>query len=205
MKFYYLDRHIAVCEKESGLLSEGDAKDSMPTLLKEALAEKGEATDIFPVHRLDRETEGIMVYARTKEAAAALSREILDGTFKKEYVARVHGTPEPSSGTMEDLLFYDRTKNRSFPVKRERKGVKRASLDYETLSTDESNKTSLVRIRLHTGRTHQIRVQFSSRKMPIVGDRKYGAPPSDAPMRLRACMLELLHPETGKIMRFEKV
>lgn len=201
LKIYYKDEYVIVCEKEAGLLSEGEGKDCMPYLLAQELIGNGERSEIFTVHRLDRETSGIMVYARTKESAAALSSAIIDGRFEKEYIAEIHGVPETSSGRLEDLLFYDRTKNRSYTVKRMRKGVKDAALEYEVVSSEDG--ISRVRVKLLTGRTHQIRVQFASRKMPLVGDRKYGAPDTKRPLALRACMLSFPHPKTAEIMRFE--
>lgn len=201
LKIYYKDEYVIVCEKEAGLLSEGEGKDCMPYLLAQELIGNGERSEIFTVHRLDRETSGIMVYARTKESATALSSAIIDGRFEKEYIAEIHGVPETSSGRLEDLLFYDRTKNRSYTVKRMRKGVKDAALEYEVVSSEDG--ISRVRVKLLTGRTHQIRVQFASRKMPLVGDRKYGAPDTKRPLALRACMLSFPHPKTAEIMRFE--
>lgn len=201
LKIYYKDEYVIVCEKEAGLLSEGEGKDCIPHLLAQELIANGEKSEIFTVHRLDRETSGIMVYARTKESAASLSRAIVDGRFEKEYIAEIHGVPETSSGRLEDLLFYDRTKNRSYTVKRMRKGVKDAALEYEVVSSEDG--ISRVRVTLLTGRTHQIRVQFASRKMPLVGDRKYGAPDTKRPLALRACMLSFPHPKTAEIMRFE--
>ncbi len=201
MKIYYEDADIVVCEKAAGLLSEGEGKDCMPYLLSEIYEGRAENGDIFTVHRLDRETSGIMVYARTKSAAAMLSKAIIDGRFEKEYLAEIHGIPEPSSGRMEDLLFYDRAKNRSYTVKRMRKGVKDAALEYRVVSSEDG--ISRVRIKLLTGRTHQIRVQFASRKMPLVGDRRYGAPDTKRPLSLRACMLSFPRPKSNEIMRFE--
>ena len=127
--------------------------------------------EIYPIHRLDKNVGGVMVYARTKAAAAALSKAVQEGTMVKEYVAMVHGTP-PESGDWADLLFKDSRKNKVFVVKRERNGVKKARLEFTRLTAGE---TSLVHIRLHTGRSHQIRVQFSSRGFPLVGDHKYGS------------------------------
>ncbi len=203
MKIYYEDKYLIVCEKEAGLLSEGMENDCMPRLLAEYFEEKNEKGAIYPIHRLDRETSGIMVYARTKEAAAGLSRSITEETFEKEYIAKVHGVPETPNGKMDDLLFYDRTKNRSYIVKRMRKGVKDAALEYMVLSTE--NGISLVRIKLLTGRTHQIRAQFASRGMSLVGDRKYGAPKGEGALALRACLLSFPHPVTNKKMRFENM
>ena len=162
MKILYSDENIAVCVKPVGLDSEAD----VPAALKESLG-----GIFFPIHRLDKNVGGVMVYARTKQTAASLSKAVQEGTMIKEYVALVHGTP-PESGDWEDLLFKDSSKNKVFVVKKERKGVKKARLEFTRLS---AGNPSLVRIRLHTGRSHQIRVQFSSRGFPLVGDHKYGA------------------------------
>ncbi len=198
---YYHDREVAVCEKPRGTLSEGEGQDSLPALLATALSAPGERRTVYPVHRLDRETEGIMVYALTPKAAAALSAQMAAHEVHKEYLAEVHGTPSPAEGRMEDLLFFDRTRNRSYVVTRPRRGVKEAALRYHVLETS-ADGISRVAIRLETGRTHQIRVQFGSRRMPLVGDRRYGAPQSGRPMALRACYLAFVHPTTGERLSF---
>jgi len=162
MEILYSDHHIVVCIKPVGLDSEKD----LPENLKEQFG-----GEIFTVHRLDQNVGGVMVYARTKQSASQLSKAIQEGTMVKEYVARVHGTP-PEGGDWEDLLFKDSRKNKVFVVNRQRNGVKKARLTYHLLSNGEN---SLVRIRLYTGRSHQIRVQFASRGFPLVGDHKYGA------------------------------
>ena len=162
MDFIFSDKDIAVCVKPVGLDSEAE----FPAAIKEALG-----GEVFPIHRLDKNVGGVMVYARSKQAAAALSKAVQDGAMVKEYVAVVHGTP-PESGDWEDLLWKDSRKNKVFVVKRVRGGVKKARLEFKRLRQGE---TSLVRIRLHTGRSHQIRVQFSSRGFPLVGDHKYGS------------------------------
>ena len=188
MEILYSDRDLAVCVKPVGLDSEGE----VPAALKETLG--GEA---FPIHRLDKNVGGVMVYARTKQAAAALSRAVQEGTMVKEYVAMVKGTP-PETGDWEDLLWKDSAKNKVFVVKRERRGVKKARLEYKRLSEGEA---SLVRIRLHTGRSHQIRVQFSSRGFPLLGDHKYGARDErTAPMLFSCC---IRFPWKGREMRYE--
>ena len=188
MDILYSDRNIAVCIKPVGLDSEAE----VPTALKETLG-----GDIYPIHRLDKNVGGVMVYARTRQAAAALSRSVQEGTMVKEYVALVHGTP-PESGDWEDLLWKDSRKNKVFVVKRERRGVKKARLEFTRLTTGDPG---LVRIRLHTGRSHQIRVQFSSRGYPLVGDHKYGSRDKQtAPMLFSCC---ITFPYQGALRRFE--
>lgn len=197
IQIHYLDTQLVVCEKTRGLLSEGESEDSLPRLLREQLG----CEEIYPVHRLDRETEGLMVLALTAKAAAALSAQFASHTTEKEYEAEVHGIPAPATGEWRDLLFFDRTKNRAYTVKRSRRGVKEAILRYAVIDSTEG--ISRVRVRLLTGRTHQIRVQFASRGMPLVGDRRYGAPNTGRPMALRSCRLCFDHPETGERMCFE--
>ena len=144
MNIIYSDRDLAVIVKPVGM----DSEHAVPAAIREQLG-----GEIFPIHRLDKNVGGVMVYARTKAAAAALSKAVQEGTMVKEYMAMVHGTP-PESGDWEDLLFKDSAKNKVFVVKKERKGVKKARLEVSRLSHGE---TSLVRIRLHTGRSHQKR------------------------------------------------
>ncbi len=188
MQILYHDPNIAVCIKPVGM----DAEHEVPQAIAAQLG--GTA---LAVHRLDKNVGGVMVYARNPKTAAALSRAIQDGTMIKEYVARVHGTP-PETGDWEDLLFKDSTKNKVFVVKKERKGVKKARLEY-VRKTDAN--PALVRIRLHTGRSHQIRVQFASRGFPLVGDGKYGARDgAPAPMLFSCC---LTFPLGGKTHRYE--
>ena len=167
----------------------------MPRLLSEELG-----GDIYCVHRLDRAVGGVMVYARTAAAAAALSRQIAACQFHKEYLAVVQGRLEEDSAILHDLLFWDRTKNKSFVVKRQRGGVKDAELEYSML--EALPELSLLRVILHTGRTHQIRVQFSSRAMPLVGDAKYGSRYRDCALALWSHSLGFRHPATGKAMSF---
>ena len=191
----YSDPDFLVCSKPRGILSEGASPQSLPILLKQ---ETGRT--VFPVHRLDRETEGLMVFATTSAAAAELSHRIAEGNVKKEYLAVIRGAPDPREGSWRDLLFYDRRAGKSFVVDRSRKGVKEALLDYELLARGERH--SLLRIRLHTGRTHQIRVQFASRGLPLVGDRRYGAPAEGLPMALFSHSLSFSHPKTGEPLCF---
>lgn len=190
MEILFSDKQIAVCVKPVGL----DSQQEVPAALMEALG--GEC---YPVHRLDKNVGGLMVFARTKPSAALLSKTIQDGNMGKEYVAMVHGSP-PEAGDWEDLLFKDSAKNKVFVVKRMRRGVKPAHLEFTRLTEGEE---SLVRVRLHTGRSHQIRVQFASRGFPLVGDHKYGArDESPAPMLYSCC---LTFPYGGQIRRFEKL
>lgn len=164
----------AVCLKPVGVESEKE----MPELLSAMLGGK-----FFPVHRLDLNVGGLTVYARNGEAAARLSELIRTGSFRKAYMALVHGNP-PASGRMEDLLWKDARAKKVYVVQRMRRGVKKAALSYETLWTDIKKDRSLVLVRLETGRTHQIRVQFSSRGFPLVGDHKYGARDEETVPRL---------------------
>lgn len=188
MEILYSDKQVVVCIKPVGL----DSEHEVPDALREQLG-----GELFPIHRLDKNVGGVMVYARTKQAAAELSRAVQESTMVKEYVAMVHGTP-PENGDWTDLLWKDSAKNKVFVVKRERKGVKKARLEFQRLTEGE---TSLVRIRLHTGRSHQIRVQFASRGYPLLGDHKYGARDSSpAPMLFSCC---LTFPHGGELHRFE--
>lgn len=169
MEILYKNKDYIVAVKPAGVSSERGVKDNMPDKLLEITGEK----EIFTVHRLDTVTSGVMVYALNKKSAAYFTKEISENRLQKEYLAVVHGFVVPEAGVMEDFLFKDSRKNKSFVVKRERKGVKKASLEYSVV--EKKNALSLVRIKLHTGRTHQIRVQFSSRHYPVYGDGKYGA------------------------------
>lgn len=188
MDILYSDRDIAVCIKPVGL----DSEQEVPAALKAQLS-----GEIFPIHRLDKNVGGVMVFARTRQAAAVLSRAVQEGTMVKEYVAMVHGTP-PESGDWEDLLWKDSRKNKVFVVKRHRGGVKIARLEFQRLT---AGAQSLVHIRLHTGRSHQIRVQFSSRGFPLVGDHKYGSRDEKTAPMLFSCRITF--PWKGDVRQFE--
>ena len=180
IEIIYKDKDFIVCVKPQGIPSQSDTTgdEDMVSLLKTSLKECGENTDIFVVHRLDRATGGLILYARNQASAAVFSRLVAEkDAFGKEYLALVLGVPNESSGNMTDYLFKDSTQKKAFVVKSERKGAKLASLDYEVAKTININdKTfSLLNIKLHTGRFHQIRAQLSSRGMPIYGDGKYGS------------------------------
>ena len=185
MEILYSDRDLAVCIKPVGLDSEAQVPEALKTDL---------GGEVFPIHRLDKNVGGVMVYARTKSAAATLSKLIQEGALIKEYVAKVHGQP-PESGDWQDLLFKDSRKNKVFVVKRQRSGVKAARLEFLRIGEN------LVRIRLHTGRSHQIRVQFASRGFPLMGDHKYGARDEATAPALFSCRLSF--PWQGKQMQFE--
>ena len=189
MQLLYFDDQIVVCVKPTGL----DSEHQVPAALQKVLG-----GEVFPLHRLDLNVGGVMVYARTKSAAAKLSRAIQDGTMIKEYVALVHGEP-PQTGDWEDLLWKDSRKNKVFVIKRIRSGVKKARLEFQRLSP---NTPALVRIRLHTGRSHQIRVQFASRGYPLVGDHKYGARDDHSAPMLFSCKLTFPHKDNTQSFEF---
>lgn len=191
MEILYRDGELAVCIKEVGT----DAEHGVPAALSATLG-----GDFYPVHRLDLNVGGVMVYARTSEAAATLSRAVQNGEMKKEYVARVHGQV-PECGVWEDFLFKDAKKNKVFPVRNKRVGAKFASLAFHRLSYDAAGDCSLVQVRLHTGRSHQIRVQFASRRFPLVGDGKYGARDKEKGPTLFS--VRLTFPYGGRLLRFE--
>lgn len=195
IEILYQDNDIIVCIKPAGLLSEGEGEDSLLTVLS---AQCG--GQVFPVHRLDRGAAGLMVFARNSKAAAGLSRAVQEKQLKKEYFARVSGVPAEKEGEMTDFLFKDSRKGKVFAVKRPRKGVREARLTYRVLWQD--GDSSLVRVALDTGRTHQIRVQFSSRGMPLWGDGKYGSRVKGE-LALFSCGLGFPHPRTGKRMEWE--
>lgn len=196
MEILFEDKYLLVCVKPAGVLSESsDGKNDIVSMASEYLG-----SPAFLVHRLDSGTGGVMVLAKTSDSASKLSRLIQDGGLSKEYLAVINGFPDEKCGTYEDLLFRDSQKNKSYVVKRERKGVKKASLEYRTLETvnDEDKTLSLELIKLHTGRTHQIRVQFSSRNMPLLGDVKYGSKCEKCGVSLWSHRITFVHPYTKK-------
>lgn len=201
MNILFEDDHIIVCEKPYGMLSQADVsgKESAVSCL-----EAHTGGSIYPIHRLDKTTRGLMVFAKTSKAAATLSKQINGGEFVKEYNAVIHGIPESKGGTLEDLLFYDRRAGKSYVVKRERAGVKKAVLHYNVLSSEKYGEINVseIHIRLETGRTHQIRVQFASRGFPLLGDRRYGADDRERDIALCACALSFKHPVSGKTMEY---
>lgn len=187
MEILHQNEDFAVCIKPVGV----DSQQGMCALLSERLG-----GEFYPLHRLDLNVGGVMIYARNKKAAADISGVIARQEMVKEYVARVWGTP-PQTATWEDFLFKDSSKNKVFVVKKPRKGVKDAKLSFVRL---EEGEQSLVQIRLYTGRSHQIRVQFASRGFPLLGDGKYGA--KDAYKTPMLFCARLTFPYKGETMQF---
>mgnify|MGYP004670239273 FL=1 len=196
MEIIYQDSRVVVAVKPAGILST-DEPGGMPSLLRQALN-----TDcIRTVHRLDAQTGGVMVFARSRMAASLLSQQVRERQFSKCYLAAVHGTPQPQSGEMRDLLGRDSVRRVTYVADTPSADTREALLTYETLDTADG--LSLVRVQLHTGRTHQIRVQFTSRGLPLAGDRKYGIPEDGTvPLALWAYRLSFAHPQTGQEMSF---
>lgn len=185
--------NIIVCVKPAGVLST-DEPGGMPSLVREAIG-KPDAS-ICTVHRLDRVVSGLMVLAKNKAAASALSEQIMVRTFEKEYLAVIHGCPGEAAGTFRDLLRRDKSERKTYVAQAPEKGVQEAILHYSVVAKDR--ESSLVRISLETGRTHQIRVQFSSRAMPIVGDKKYSSLEENCDIALWSYRLVFHEPLSGE-------
>ena len=204
MNILFEDSEIIVCIKPVGVISQQDksGKENMINLLSNLCN-----CQIYPLHRLDRDVGGVMVYAKNKNAAKALSLDIAEHKFKKEYMALIHGVPDLSKGEMRDLLFKDSKRNKSFVVVRKRKGVKEALLEYEVIDSKiiDNDTYSTVRVLLHTGRTHQIRVQFASRKMSLAGDRKYGGKDNFKNIALWSYKIGFNHPITKERLEFSSI
>ena len=197
MEILYCDQSIIVCVKPPRVLST-DEPGGMPELVREALGDP--KADVRTVHRLDRVVSGLMVLARSASDASNLSEQIRQQTFEKEYLAVVHGHPESDSGTLRDLLLRDKLERKTYIVSQPEKGVQEAILSYQVQGKTED--FSLVRIQLQTGRTHQIRAQFSGRDMPLAGDRKYSLLGDKCEIALWSCRLAFAHPKTGEPMEF---
>ena len=195
MEIVYQDKDIIVCVKPAGVLST-DEPGGLPDLLRQALGE----SNIRTVHRLDQTVSGLMVLARRSKAASELSRQIREGSFQKEYVAVLHGSPEKDQGELRDLLLRNKQERKTYIVSDPGKDVQEAILAYRVLN--RADNLTRVRIQLQTGRTHQIRVQFSGRGWPLVGDRKYGAPEETCNIALWSYRLAFNHPYSGKPMEF---
>ena len=196
MELIYQDRDIIVCVKPPRVLST-DEPGGVPELVREALGDP--QANVRTVHRLDRVVSGLMVLARSAKAASELSRQIREGVFQKEYLAVVHGKPE-EKGTLKDLLLRNKQERKTYIVTEPGKDVQEAILHYQRLNSAED--LSRVRIQLETGRTHQIRAQFSGRGMPLVGDRKYSLLEDDCEIALWSYRLAFAHPYSGKPIEF---
>lgn len=199
MDILYADDAVVVCIKPARVLST-DEPGGLPELVRLALGDP--KADIRTVHRLDRVVSGVMVLARSAAAASELSRQVRENEFQKEYLAVLHGTPEKPNGTLTDLLYRDKARRMTMVSPEPGKGVQEAVLDYRTMESREG--LSLAAVRLHTGRTHQIRVQFASRCLPLVGERKYATLNDPCEIALWSYKIGFVHPLTGKRMEFSK-
>ena len=197
MELIYCDETLLVCVKPAGVLST-DEPGGVPELARLELGD--EKAQVRTVHRLDRVVSGLMVLARTAAAASELSRQIREDEFEKAYLAVVHGHPEEKEGTMVDLLQRCKRERKTYVVTKMDKGVQEAVLDYRVLA--ENGELSKVYITLRTGRTHQIRCQFSSRGLPLVGDRKYSLLEDGCNIALWSHRIAFTHPATGERMEF---
>jgi len=197
MELVYVDADIVVCVKPARVLST-DEPGGVPELVRNALGDPKAC--VRTVHRLDRVVSGLMVLARTSAAASELSRQIRENAFKKEYLAVIHGAPDAQQGTLRDLLLRDKQERKTYIVAAPGKDVQEAILDYQVLN--RAQELSRVRIQLITGRTHQIRAQFSGRGLPLVGDRKYSLLEDDCEIALWSYRLAFTHPKTGEPMEF---
>ena len=195
----YEDAHLVICLKPPGVLSEDSEKGRcMPALLREHYRAQGKNDYIATVHRLDKIVGGVMVFSRRRQVTGQLTAAIARHEITKEYLAVLRGHPEKAEDTLKDLLFRDAAHNKSYVVRRMRKGVREARLSYREIARTEA--LSLVRIQLHTGRTHQIRVQFASRGLPLLGDIRYGSRDERCTAALWSYRLALRHPVTGEMV-----
>lgn len=199
LEIVYRDEAIVVCVKPFRVIST-DEPGGMPDLIREAIGDP--KAKVRAVHRLDQVVGGLMVYGLTAHAASELSRQIREDRFLKEYQAVVHWRPREDQGTFRDLLGRDEKTRKTYVTKTPGKGVQEAVLHYQVL--DNRNGFSLVEIQLETGRTHQIRAQFSARGMPLAGDRKYSRypDPKEWQIALWSSHLSFVHPESGEVMDF---
>lgn len=197
LNILYEDRSLLLCVKPVGVLSEDSENGaSMPRLLRQHYAALHQPDYIATVHRLDKITGGLMLFSRQKAVTGRLITAVAEHRVEKEYLAVLRGHPTEKEAELTDLLFRDAAKNKSYVVKRMRKGVREAKLSYRVLA--ETGELALVRVRLYTGRTHQIRVQFSSRGLPLLGDIRYGSKDANCSAALWSYRLALTHPVTGE-------
>ena len=197
MEIIYQDKDIIVCVKPPRVLST-DEPGGLPDLIRQELGDPN--ANVRTVHRLDRTVSGLMVLARRSKTASELSRQIREGEFHKEYLAVIHGTPEEDAAELQDLLLRNKQERKTYIVTEPGKDVQEARLSYQVLNRVQD--LTRVRIQLHTGRTHQIRAQFSGRGWPLVGDRKYGIPDEAEEIALWSYRLAFHHPYSGKPMEF---
>ncbi len=198
LNILYEDNEIIVCVKPKGILSEDNVNGEKGII---GLLGDREGKPLHLLHRLDRNVSGVMVFAKNKNSAGKLSTDIANGKLYKEYLAVTDGIPAEDCEVYKDLLFKDSKKNRSYVVKRVRKGVKEASLEYEVVKKNDNK--AMVRVLLHTGRTHQIRVQFASRKTPLTGDAKYGSKDRACDIALHSYRIRFNHPTENREMIFQ--
>ena len=206
LKVLYEDNHIIVVEKPANIPSQGDktGDEDMLTWIKAYLKEKYDKPGnvyLGLVHRLDRPVGGVMVFAKTSKAASRLSEEVRNKTFKKTYLAIVNGKMEQYKAELKDYLWKDEKTNTSYVVKSSKKNAKLAELDYEVIKYNKEKNQSLIKVNLHTGRHHQIRVQLSSRQHSILGDVKYHGKSANK-FYLWEYMLTIVHPTTKEEMTF---
>lgn len=209
-KVIYEDNHIIVVEKPPNIPSQGDKTEDtdMLTIIKEYLKEKyNKPGNVYLglVHRLDRPVGGVMIFAKTSKAASRLSNQVREKVFKKEYLAIVDGKPEKNKGTLENYLLKNEKTNTSRIVKENTPGSKYAKLEYEVLKYNEEIDLSLLKILLHTGRHHQIRVQLAGMGHSICGDQKYGTRGRGKQISLWAYKLTIEHPITKESMTFTDI
>ena len=198
MRVYFEDKDIIVCEKPYGASSQKSNGENMINML-----ENHTHGEVFPIHRLDTTTTGVMVYAKSRKSAANLSLQMQNGIFSKEYLCICHGIPA-ENGEMTDFLYHDKLRNKSFVKASSSGGAKVAKLEFQTQGTTKNEKCetlSLVKVKLHTGRTHQIRVQFASRGHFLYGDGKYGAKDNDK-IALHSAKISFIHPITNEQLEF---
>lgn len=194
LEILHNDSDLVVCIKPSGVVSE---EGGLPDMLKSELN-----CEIYPVHRLDKPVGGLIVYAKNSKAAGDLSKQFSDRTADKNYLCVVNGIPDEPSARLDDLLYKDKRTNKTYVVTRERKGVKKASLEYSLLAHFDDGNLSLLSVHLLTGRSHQIRVQFASRKLPLLGDARYGGKAKGTDVALWSYHLAVTHPKTGERLEF---
>ena len=210
MKIIYEDNQIVVVEKEPNIPSQADKSEDvdMLTIVKDYIKEKyNKPGDVYIglIHRLDRPVGGVMVFARTSKSASRLSEQVRNKTLQKTYVAVVDGKIGEKRGVLEDYLYKDERNNISKVVNKDKKNAKLAKLEYEVIDYDEKRDLSTVKIKLYTGRHHQIRVQFANFGHSLYGDQKYGIRGKGKQIRLWAYELTFEHPVKKEMMTFKSV